>query len=82
MFDIIPWKRNKKNHSKQIARNISTMYDRFFEPDFLPSSSLFRKGMGGPKLDIAEGRKDITIKAEIPGIEAKDLDISMVKEVF
>jgi HSP20 family protein len=52
------------------------MYDRFFEPDFLPST-LFGKGKWGPKLDISEGRKDIIVKAEIPGIEAKDLDISI-----
>ena len=77
MFDILPWKRNKKKHAQQLGREISTMYDRFFEPNFLPSTYLFGKGMWGPKLDIAEGRKDITIKAEIPGIEAKDFDISI-----
>ncbi len=77
MFDILPWKRNKENHAQDLRREISTMYDRFFEPDFLPSHYLFGKGKWGPNLDITEGRKDITIKAEIPGIEAKDFDISI-----
>ena len=77
MFDVLPWKRNKDKQSKELRREIDNIYDRFFEPDFLPSTYLFGKGKWGPKLDISEGRKDITVKAEIPGIEAKDLDISI-----
>ena len=77
MFDILPWKRNKDSQSKELRRDIESMYDRFFEPDFLPSTYLFGQGKWGPKLDISEGRKDIIVKAEIPGIEAKDLDISI-----
>ena len=76
MFDVLPWKRNKDKHAQELRREVDSMYDRFFEPDFLPST-LFGKGKWGPKLDISEGRKDIIVKAEIPGIEAKDLDISI-----
>jgi HSP20 family protein len=76
MFDVLPWKRNKDKHAKDLRHEVDSMYDRFFEPDFLPST-LFGKGKWGPKLDISEGRKDIIVKAEIPGIEAKDLDISI-----
>ena len=76
MFDVLPWKRNRDKHAKELRREVDSMYDRFFEPDFLPST-LFGKGKWGPKLDISEGRKDIIVKAEIPGIEAKDLDISI-----
>jgi HSP20 family protein len=77
MFDILPWKRNKDNHAKDLGREIDNMYDRFFEPNLLPSTHLFGKKKWGPKLDVSEGRKDIIVKAEIPGIEAKDLDVSI-----
>jgi len=77
MFDILPWKRNKNNQANELRRQFDTMYDRFFEPDFMPATSVFGKGKWGPNLDISEGRKDITVKAEIPGIEAKDFDISI-----
>ena len=53
------------------------MYDRFFEPNFLPSSYLFAKEKWDPIINSSKGRKDITVKAEIPGIEAKDFDISI-----
>ena len=77
MFDILPWKRNKENHANELRRQIDTLCDRFFDLDFMPSATVFGKGKWGPKLDISEGRKDIIVKAEIPGIEAKDLDISI-----
>jgi HSP20 family protein len=77
MLDKLPWKRNKNHDAKELRREFDNMYDRFFEPDFLPSTYPFDKGKWGPTLDISEGRKDITIKAEIPGIEAKDFDISI-----
>ena len=77
MFGILPWKRKKGNHSNEFRREIDNLYDRFFEPNFLPSSYIFGEGKWDPTLDISEGRKDITVKAEIPGIEAKDFDISI-----
>ena len=70
MFDILPRKRNKNNHVNELRRQFDTLYDRFFEPDFIPSTSIFGKGKWGPKLDISEGSQDITVKVEIPGIEA------------
>ena len=38
MFDNLPWKRNKNNHTKELRRDMESMYDRFFEPDFMPST--------------------------------------------
>jgi HSP20 family protein len=77
MFGIMPWKKRKKNQVNELRREIDNLYDRFFEPNFLPSSYMFGEGKWDPTLDISEGRKDITVRAEIPGIEAKDFDISI-----
>ena len=77
MFDILPWKRNKNNRGTELRRDIDSMYDRLFARDFLPSSFLFSKERWDPTLDISESRKVITVRAEIPGIEAKDFDISI-----
>ena len=77
MFEILPWKRKKDSRATELRRDTDNLYGRFFEPNFLPSSYPFGKGKWDPTLDISEGRKDITVKAEIPGIEAKDFDISI-----
>jgi HSP20 family protein len=77
MFDILPWKRKKENHANELQPKIDNMYDQFFGANFLPSSYLFGEGKWDPTLDISDSKKDITVKAEIPGIEAKDFDISI-----
>ena len=77
MFGMLPWKRKKENYANDLRRGFDDLYDRFFEPNFLPSHYLFGEGKWDPTIDISEGRKHITVKAEIPGIEAKDFDISI-----
>ena len=77
MFDVLPWNRNKNKQAKKFRRDVENMYEQFFEPGFMPSSFILGKSKWAPKLDIREGKKDITIKAEVPGIEAKDFDISL-----
>jgi HSP20 family protein len=77
MFDILPWKRKKESPSDEFHRQIDNYYDRIFEPYFLPLTYPLGDIKTDPKLDIIEGEEDITVKAEIPGIEAKDFDISI-----
>lgn len=77
MFGILPRKRKKDNSATEYRRGLDYPYDRFFDPHVLPSSYLFGKGKWDLTLDVSEDRKDITVKAEIPGIEAKDFDISI-----
>lgn len=78
MFGILPYQKKKESPADKLQRKIDNMYDQFFGSNFLPSAYLLGDGNWDPKLDISEGRKDITIKVEIPGIEAKDFDISIV----
>ena len=52
MFGILPWKRKKENHANEFRREIDSLYDRFFEPNFLPSSFMFSEGKWDPTLDI------------------------------
>jgi HSP20 family protein len=77
MFGNLPWKRKKDNSPNTYHRELDNLYNRFFESNFLPSSYLFGEVKWDPDLDISEGRKDITVTAEIPGIEARDFDISI-----
>lgn len=77
MFEILPWKRNKNKQAKKFGHEVENMYEQFFEPEFLRSSFILRRDKWAPNIDISEGKKNITIKAEVPGIEAKDFDISL-----
>jgi len=76
MFDLIPLRR-----SRELFRAPSTDWvDRFFE-EFNP---LMRgDGVGWePSFDVSETDDHIHVTADLPGIDLKDLDISIDKNVL
>lgn len=82
----------KKRESKDIAeskqeRSLSLFndFDRLFQ-DFTPFNIMKRFGrdwpefeLKSPKVDIIDRDDTIIVKAEVPGIEKKDLDISVTE---
>ncbi|UCE51481.1 MAG: Hsp20/alpha crystallin family protein [Desulfobacterales bacterium] len=77
MFELMPWKKRGGKEISRLGSELDDLYGRFFGrgpmiPErFLQEEALF------PALDISEGKKEITVKAEIPGVEADDLDVSL-----
>ena len=66
------------------------LFDRFFHDSWAAPSSWTGPGnwtgwgswtgpSGGlnPSLDVIDGEKELTVKAELPGVDPKDLDISV-----
>lgn len=77
MFDLMPW---KKRESKDIIRfrsELDKLFDRFFDMDFPAARELLEKSDWFPSIDVSEGEKEITVKAEIPGVDVKDIDIAI-----
>ncbi len=60
-------------------REIDRLFERFLGE--LPSLDIAGAGWA-PRLDVAETKDSVTIKAELPGVEAKDLDISASGDVL
>ncbi|KJS32379.1 MAG: hypothetical protein VR64_07670 [Desulfatitalea sp. BRH_c12] len=77
MRNLIPWRKQRNQEVTEFRREFDNLMDRFFGEDFFPSTEFMREGRWAPSLDISEGKKDITIRAEIPGVDHKDLDISL-----
>jgi HSP20 family protein len=66
----------KRNTNKEFGidlfrRNIDKLFNDFF---FLTPGSLFENEWK-PTIDVEEDKKSIHIKAEMPGIDEKDLDV-------
>ena len=60
-------------------REIDRLFERFLGE--LPGPDI--SGVGwAPRLDMAETKDSVTIKAELPGVETKDLDISASGDVL
>jgi HSP20 family protein len=88
--DMIPWKRDEsrlsvrreqENEAALDLRNqMNRLFDEFFERPFGMGPFLGESGLMGdfaPKIDISETEKEITISAELPGLEPEDIDISL-----
>jgi len=75
-------KHNEESHPlMRLQRDMNRIFDRFFD-DFRPS--VFDAGAlsSFPKVDIKETKKEIQVTAELPGMEANDIDISISDDVL
>ena len=73
MVSLIPW--SDKRELDRFEVDIDRLFERFFEPR--PYKRIIRSSEWMPAMDVSETDKEILINAEIPGMEAKDLDISL-----
>jgi HSP20 family protein len=57
-----------------LRQEMERFFDRFFEPrwDELPAL-----GEWTPRLDVSETKDALVVKAEIPGVEQKDINVSL-----
>ena len=66
VMNLIP-----RTGSLQSARDL---FDRFFEDEFLPMRG---EKSWAPAFDISENEKGYTVRAELPGIDEKDLEVTI-----
>ena len=71
MFEVTPWRplRELSNLRKEMDDLWGNLTG---EKEFLP-----RKGEWMPAVDVSETKDSLIVKAEIPGMESKDIDISL-----
>jgi len=55
-------------------------WDSFFEER--PARRVAEMGEWLPTLDVSETKNDIVVKAELPGIDTKDIDISLINDLL
>jgi HSP20 family protein len=77
MFDLMPWRKQGEKEVVDLRRNFDDLVSRFWNRNFMASGGLFGEEGWFPSVDVSEGKKEITVRAEIPGMEAKDIDISL-----
>lgn len=71
-MDIVPWK--SFGEISRLRREMDDLFNRIFG-----ETSLSKIGVGKwqPLVDISETDTHLIIKAELPGIDAKDVDVSI-----
>ncbi len=71
--EVAPWKPFRE--LERMRREIDRLWDSFFEER--PRRKAEETGEWLPVLDVAETKNEIVVKAEIPGLDPKDIDISL-----
>jgi len=85
-MNLIPWRNKQNGHGHEVApmlalRNeMDRLFDTFAgEPFGLLDWTPWGEGNKWlPAVDVAEDEKEMTIRAELPGIDPKDLEVSVV----
>lgn len=76
MKTLVPWVRRSENMFEGFRQEMNDLVKRFFPS---PAS----EGKGGvvatwePRCDVEENDKEIVVKVDLPGVDPKDMDISI-----
>ena len=62
-----------------LREEMDRMWNRFFGE--WPSREAFR-GEWAPSVDVSETKENILVKAEVPGMNPKDIDISLANDIL
>lgn len=73
MNSLIP--RRQERQLTTLRREMDRLFDRFFEG--WPFRVAAEEGVWEPSLDVSETAREILVKAEIPGMDPKDIDLSV-----
>ena len=71
-MEIVP--RRPFRELRTLRREMDNLWNRFFGETTLPS--VFAKEWA-PTVDVSETKEHVVVKAEMPGLEAKDIDVSL-----
>ena len=78
-MSLIPWKTRGHEDGGRLVPTMSGFrgeLDRLFDSFFHEATPWSERGWG-PPLDVEETDKEIHVRAEIPGVNAEELDISI-----
>ena len=74
-----------QNHSRNLLRNFSEQMDRFLNDPFnttFPPEMRFADNEWLPAVDIKEEDQRFLVRADLPGMESKDIDVSLENGVL
>ncbi len=77
-WEISPWKPFRD--LERMRREMDRLWDSFFEGK--PSRKVEEVGEWLPSLDVSETKNDVVVKAELPGMDPKEIDISLADGIL
>ena len=74
MRALAPWR-----GMETLRQEMERVFDRFFEPRWDEFEGV---GAWAPKLDFSETKDAFVVKAEVPGVEQKDISVQIQNQVL
>ena len=74
-MELVPWKPFRELGS--LRKEMYSLWDRFFGGAL--STGLLREAWA-PSVDISETKERFVVKAELPGLDAKDVNVSILDD--
>ena len=90
--DLIPWSRDREqlaphaagdaNPVVSLQRTINRVFDDFWNRLESPSPSNGLHAGFGPRIDVSESDKAVEVSIELPGMDEKEIDVSVTDDVL
>lgn len=96
--DLIPWSRQENRLPVPVSaerdrddtthpllslhREVNRLFDDVFRGFGVPSFGGFDRGFSWPNLELAETDKELRVTAELPGLDEKDVEITVEEGVL
>lgn len=75
---LIPW--DESGELTRFRREMDRLFERFFEG--WPFKAGAAEGPWAPCVDVSETVKEVLVRAEIPGMDPKDMDVSVHRNIL
>lgn len=72
---LVPWRHRNGGVFEPLRQEMEDVFQNFFAPIEETGPKAFQAW--APRVDIEETDKEILVKADLPGVEAKDVDVSV-----
>jgi HSP20 family protein len=94
--DLIPWSRQENRLPATVSpdrdrsdhpllslhREVNRLFDDVFRGFGMPSLGGLERSLSWPSLELGEADKEVRVTAELPGLEEKDVDITVEEGVL
>ena len=93
--DLIPWSRQENKVPAQVSaagaasdpvlslhREVNRLFEDFFRGFGVPALAGVGRGLLAPSVELAETDKEIRVTAELPGLDEKDVEVTVEEGVL
>ncbi len=78
---VVPARKQETNPFADFRTEMNSLFDSFFQ-GFELEPSWARLGAFNPRVDVKESGKEISVTAELPGLDDKDIVVSLTRDTI